>query len=157
MSAPTYLTPDGAKKLSDELKQLLNVERAKVVQEVSDAAAMGDRSENAEYIYGKKRLREIDRRIRFVMKRLENAVVVTQEERRLDIVAFGARVRVRDEDGKESAYQIVGPDEADPTARRISFHAPLGKALMKRKVGDFVTVARPAGEMEIEILAIEYS
>ncbi|MDX2053195.1 MAG: transcription elongation factor GreB [Polyangiaceae bacterium] len=154
---PTYLTPDGAKTLSAELKQLLYVDRAKVVQEVSDAAAMGDRSENAEYIYGKKRLREIDRRIRFITKRLENAVVVNQEERRTDIVAFGAKVRVRDENGKESSYQIVGPDEANPTERRISFHAPLGKALMKKKVGEFVTVMRPVGEIELEILAIEYS
>lgn len=156
MAGPTYLTPDGAKKLTAELKQLLNVERTRVVQEVSDAAAQGDRSENAEYIYGKKRLREIDHRIRFITKRLESAVVVGQEERRADIVAFGARVRIVDENGKESAYQIVGPDEADPGQFRISFLAPLGKALMKRKIGDKVVVTRPAGEIELEILAIDY-
>jgi transcription elongation factor GreB len=152
----TYLTPDGAKKLADELKHLLTVERPKVVQEVTDAALQGDRSENAEYIYGKKRLREIDRRIRFLSKRLDSAVVVKNEDVRADFVAFGALVEVVDENGKRSAYRLVGPDESDPAKGFISFKSPLGQALLKRKVGDVVTVRRPAGDIDVEILSIRY-
>jgi transcription elongation factor GreB len=153
---PTYLTPAGAKKLQEELAALLHVERPRVVQEVSDAAAQGDRSENAEYIYGKKRLREIDRRIRFLTKRLDSAVVVKSEEARQDVVFFGATVRVQDEDGKEKSYRIVGPDEVNPSEGRISFQSPLGRALLKKKVGDVVVVQRPAGEIELEIRHISY-
>jgi transcription elongation factor GreB len=153
---PNYLTPEGAKKLQAELNQLLNVQRAKVVHEVAEAAAQGDRSENAEYIYGKKKLREIDRRIRFITKRLDAAVVVKQETAAHGEVRFGATVDVEDENGKKSSYLIVGPDEASPSDGRISFQSPLGRALMKRKVGDVVSVVRPAGEIEIEIKAIRY-
>ena len=153
---PNYLTPEGAKKLAAELNQLASVERPRVVQEVADAAAQGDRSENAEYTYGKKKLREIDRRIRFLGKRLDDAVVVKQEEGAHLEVRFGARVRVVDENEKQSAYLIVGPDEANPSEGRISFQSPLGKALMKRKVGDVVTVTRPAGDLDLEVVAIEY-
>jgi transcription elongation factor GreB len=153
---PSYLTPEGAKKLATELSRLLNVDRVKVVQEVADAAAQGDRSENAEYIYGKKKLREIDRRIRFITKRLDSAVVVKQETAAHSEVRFGATVEVEDENGKKSRYLIVGPDEAAPSEGRISFQSPLGRALMKRKVGDVVSVQRPAGEIEIEIKAISY-
>jgi transcription elongation factor GreB len=153
---PTYLTKEGAKKLAEELSALASVERPRVVQEVSDAAAQGDRSENAEYIYGKKRLREIDRRIRFLSKRLDSAVVVEQDESEHSDVRFGATVEVVDENEKRSVYSIVGPDEADPSAGRISFQSPLGRALMKRRVGDVVTVQRPAGEIDIEIVAIRY-
>jgi transcription elongation factor GreB len=152
---PNYLTPEGAKKLQAELNRLLNVDRAKVVHEVAEAAAQGDRSENAEYIYGKKKLREIDRRIRFITKRLDAAVVVKQEAAH-DEVRFGATVDVADENGKKSSYLIVGPDEASPSDGRISFQSPLGRALMKRRVGDVVSVVRPAGEIEIEIKAIRY-
>jgi transcription elongation factor GreB len=153
---PNYLTPEGAKKLQTELNQLLNVDRAKIVQEVAEAAAQGDRSENAEYIYGKKKLREIDRRIRFLTKRLDAAVVVKQEADSHDEVRFAATVDVEDENGKKSSYLIVGPDEASPSDGRISFQSPLGRALMKRRVGDVVSVVRPAGEIEIEIKAIRY-
>jgi transcription elongation factor GreB len=154
---PHYLTPEGAKKYADELKQLLNVERPKVVAEVQEAAAQGDRSENAEYIYGKKRLREIDRRIRFLTKRLESAEVVPVERaERPDEVRFGATVEVVDENGKRSRYLIVGPDEADPGSGRISFQSPLGKSLMKRRVGDVISVHRPLGEIEVEILTVAY-
>lgn len=153
---PNYLTPEGAKKLADELQRLTTAERPRVVQEVSDAAAQGDRSENAEYIYGKKRLREIDRRIRFITKRLDGAVVVRTSEVSSDVVRFGALVMLIDEHGKQSRYQIVGPDEADPAKGRISFQSPLGQSLMKRKVGDTVVVRRPAGEIEVEIRSIEY-
>jgi len=152
----TYLTPEGAKKLQEELRNLLHVERPKVVQEVSDAAAQGDRSENAEYIYGKKRLREIDRRIRFLTKKLESAVVVKRDEAAGKSVFFGATVEVEDEDGERKRYRIVGPDEVDPAAGSISFKSPLGTALMKRKVGDVVVVRRPAGEVELQICKIEY-
>lgn len=155
---PHYLTPDGAKRYADELKQLLNIERPKIVTEVADAAAQGDRSENAEYIYGKKKLREIDRRVRFLTKRLESAVVVRSEEAAAVAgeVRFGASVEVVDENGKRSRYRIVGPDEADPSSGRISFESPLGRGLLKRKVGDVVVVRRPVGEIEVEILTIAY-
>jgi len=153
---PNYLTPEGAKKLADELRLLTTTERPRVVQEVSDAAALGDRSENAEYIYGKRRLREIDRRIRFITKRLDGAVVVRASEVQTDVVRFGALVTLVDEDGNEKRYRIVGPDETDPSAGRISFRSPLGHSLMKRKVGDTVSVRRPAGEIEVEIRSIEY-
>ena len=152
-----YLTPEGAKKLAAELNQLASVERPRVVQEVADAAAQGDRSENAEYTYGKKRLREIDRRIRFLGKRLDDAVVVKQEENAHAEVRFGALVELIDlETEKRSKYSIVGPDEANPSEGRISFQSPLGKALMKKKVGDVCTVQRPAGDADLEILSIEY-
>lgn len=153
---PNYLTPEGAKKLADELRLLATTERPRVVLEVSDAAAQGDRSENAEYIYGKRRLREIDRRIRYITKRLDGAVVVRASEVQTDVVRFGALVTLLDEDGNEKRYRIVGPDEADPSAGRISFQSPLGHSLMKRKVGDTVSVRRPAGEIEVEIRSIDY-
>lgn len=154
---PNYLTPAGAKELAAELTRLVSVERPRVVTEVADAAAQGDRSENAEYIYGKKRLREIDRRIRFITKRLDGAVVVRQEEANgRDDVRFGALVEVVDENGKVSTYRIVGPDEADPSAGRVSFQSPLGRSLMKRRVGDTVTVQRPAGEIDLEVRSIRY-
>jgi transcription elongation factor GreB len=156
LSKSNYLTPDGAAKLHEELKGLVTSERPKVVSEVADAAAQGDRSENAEYIYGKKRLREIDRRIRFLEKRLENAVVVRPGENAADEVRFGATVEIADEDGNKKSYTVVGPDEASPGAGSVSYQSPLGKALMRRKVGDVVTVVRPAGPMEYEILSIHY-
>lgn len=156
MADQNYLTPEGAKKLQDELRQLASVERPKVVSEVADAAAQGDRSENAEYIYGKKRLREIDRRIRFLSKRLEAAVIVRRGDISSNEVRFGATVEVRDEEGQTRRYTLVGPDESDPGAGKLSFQSPMGKALMKKKVGEFALVRRPAGEVELEILAIEY-
>jgi transcription elongation factor GreB len=153
---PNYLTPEGAKKLAAELNQLASVERPRIVLEVQEAAAQGDRSENAEYTYGKKRMREIDRRIRFLTKRLDGAVIVKQEEGAHLEVRFGARVQVVDENEKKSSYLIVGPDEANPSEGRISFQSPLGKALMKRKVGDVVTVQRPLGDIDLEVVTIEY-
>ena len=152
---PTYLTRRGAKQIVDELNQLLQKERPKVVREVAEAAAQGDRSENAEYIYGKKRLREIDRRVHYLQKRLDTAEVV-DEARDTDKVFFGAVVEVEQEDGSQRRYQLVGPDEANPAEGRISFQAPLGRALMGRAVGDVVTVRRPAGDVELEILSVRY-
>lgn len=154
MAEPNYLTPEGAKKLQTELAELVRTERPKVVAEVAEAAAQGDRSENAEYIYGKKRLREIDRRIRFLEKRLASAVVVAGERAELDQVRFGARVTVVDEEGVERSYVIVGPDESDPEAGYLSFQSPVGRALMKKRVGDVVVVKRPIGDLELEITAI---
>jgi len=156
MSTPNYLTPAGAKQLADELQRLVSVERPKVVREVAEAAAQGDRSENAEYIYGKKRLREIDRRVRFITKRLDAAVVVRAEELGGDVVRFGALVEVRDEDGQSRTYSLVGPDESDPSRGKLSYQSPMGQALMKRRVGDVVTVKRPAGELELEIVSLKY-
>ncbi|NRA31940.1 MAG: transcription elongation factor GreB [Polyangiaceae bacterium] len=153
----TYLTPDGAKALAAELKSLLEVERPRVVSEVTEAAAHGDRSENAEYKYGKKRLREIDHRIRAVTKRLDSAVIVAPDpDRREDVVYFGATVFVTDENGVDAQYHLVGPDEADPSIGKISFQSPIGCSLMKKAVGDVVVVKRPAGELELEITAVEY-
>ena len=156
LDVPNYLTPEGARKLAEELQKLASVERPRVVSEVSDAAAQGDRSENAEYIYGKKRLREIDRRIRFLTKRLDGAVVVKSGEVAQGDVRFGALVEVVDENGVAKRYRIVGPDEADPSTAKISYQSPLGRSLMKRKVGDSVVVERPAGAIELEIVAITY-
>jgi transcription elongation factor GreB len=123
---------------------------------VADAAAQGDRSENAEYIYGKRRLREIDRRVRFLTKRLESAEVVRPGTVGGDRVRFGARVTVEDENGKRSTYCLVGPDESNPGRGLLSFQAPLGRALLNKAVGDTVTVQRPVGDIEVEILAIEW-
>jgi len=153
---PNYLTPVGAKKLASELDQLMRVERPRVVKEVAEAAAQGDRSENAEYIYGKKRLREIDRRVRFLTKRLESAVVVKPGSVGGERVRFGAIVTVQDENEKRSRYHLVGPDESDPSQGRLSFQSPLGRALLNKTVGDVVTVQRPVGDIEVEILAVEW-
>lgn len=153
---PNYLTPKGAKKLQEELRHLASVERPKVVTEVADAAAQGDRSENAEYIYGKKRLREIDRRIHFLTKRLESAVIVDPSQMDHDQVRFGATVVVQDEEGNEKTYILVGSDESDPARGALSYVSPVGRALMKRRVGDTVTVRRPVGEVELEIIKVSY-
>lgn len=152
-----YITPAGATKLQAELVRLVKVERPKTVEDVSTAAAHGDRSENAEYKYGKLRLRDIDRRIRFLEKRLDAVVVVDPSAQDSDAVFFGATVDVEDEDGARKTYQLVGEDESEPKVGRISWKSPLGRALLKRKVGDFTVVKRPAGDLELEILAIRYT
>ncbi len=155
--ARTYITRAGAERLHKELLQLLNVERPKVTAEVSAAAAQGDRSENAEYIYGKKRLREIDRRIRFLQKRLDHVtVVVPSEQKDRSKVYFGATVTLEDEDGNRSTYQIVGPDETDTKGGKISVDSPIGKALLGKRRGDEVTVMRPRGEIELVVVDIQY-
>jgi transcription elongation factor GreB len=154
--APNYITPAGVARLSTELQNLVKVERPKTVDEVATAAAHGDRSENAEYKYGKLRLKDIDRRIRFLGKRLDKAVVVDPAQQKGDSVLFGATVDVEDEHGERKRYTLVGEDESDPKLGRISWKSPLGRALLKRKVGDFTTVKRPAGDLELEILAVSY-
>jgi len=152
-----YISPAGAKKLTEELNRLTREERPKTVEEVATAAAHGDRSENAEYKYGKLRLKEIDRRIRFLTKRLDDAVIVDPAARgQSDQVFFGATVDVEDEEGAKKTYQLVGADETVPDEGRISWKSPLGRALLKKRVGDFVVVRRPAGEIELEILAVHY-
>lgn len=160
MSSPNYMTPDGAEKLRSELKQLLNVDRPEVVKVVSWAASNGDRSENGDYIYGKKRLREIDRRIRFLTKRLESIQVVDPKEqaaKNVDRILFGATVTLQMEDGRKPKYQIVGIDEADAKAGKISWISPLAKVLLNKKVGDVVELKLPNGEsQEIEILELRY-
>ncbi len=156
MPDPNYITPEGARRLSEELVRLRTIERPRTVQEVADAAAQGDRSENAEYIYGKKRLREIDRRLNFLAKRLDNAVVVDPKAQKGDKVFFGATVEVEDEDGVRSTYVIVGEDETDSAKGRISWRSPVGRALLGKKAGEVVVVRRPAGETEIEIVAVRY-
>ena len=149
-----YLTPEGFDRLRTELLTLLNEERPKVVQAVNVAAAMGDRSENAEYIYGKRRLREIDRRIQFLQKRLDNIEVIDPANVATEKVAFGTWVCVQSEDDSRSWYQLVGEDEIDPTRGRITFSSPLGRAMLGKRVGDTFLVRRPAGEAEMEIVAI---
>jgi transcription elongation factor GreB len=134
--------------------QLLNIERPKVVEAVNVAAAMGDRSENAEYIYGKRRLREIDRRIHFLTGRLEHHEVIDPTKVSTDKVSFGVWVSVRDGEGVVSHYQIVGPDEIDPALGRITFSSPLGRALLGKSVGDVIETSRPAGNKEYEIVAL---
>ena len=141
-----YITPAGVKRLVAELQQLLHVERPKTVDEVAVAAAHGDRSENAEYKYGKLRLKEIDRRIRFLQKRIDKAHVVDPAEQSGEVVFFGATVEIEDEDGGRRSYQLVGEDESEPKEGRISCRSPIGRALLKRKAGDWVTIRRPAGD-----------
>jgi len=150
-----YITSAGAKKLQAELARLLNTDRAKVVRDVAEAAAQGDRSENAEYIYGKRKLREIDRRIHFLRKRLELVEVVaprTSEKR----IFFGASVEIEDEDGKRTTYRIVGEDEIDLALGHVSWRSPIGRALLKRQEGDSVMLKRPSGDVELVVVAVRY-
>lgn len=156
MSPPNYITPAGARRLTEELDRLLHRERPKTVDEVATAAAHGDRSDNAEYKYGKARLREIDRRIRFLQRRLDMAEVVDPAAQRGDAVFFGAVVDVVDDEGERHSYQLVGEDESDPAEGRLSWRSPVGRSLLGKRVGDVVTVRRPSGELELELAAIRY-
>src|SRR5437667_7975773 len=151
-----YMTPQGHRQLREELRTLLRVERPRVVDVVSWAAGNGDRSENGDYIYGKRRLREIDRRIRFLSKRLDCAVVVDNAGKTHERVYFGATVTVADESGVKRTVSIVGVDELDPTHGRVSWISPIATALLKARVGDVVTMQTPRGAEELEILAIRY-
>lgn len=161
-NAPTgagnYVTPSGYARLQAEFTQLLKVDRPAVVSVVSWAAGNGDRSENGDYIYGKKRLREIDRRMRFLGKRIDTAIVVDPAARTetLDQVFFGATVTVADESGEKATYSIVGIDEADPSCGRISWVSPLARALLKAELGATVRFQVPGGWRELEIVTIAY-
>jgi transcription elongation factor GreB len=155
-----YITPEGAKRLRDELNALWHVERPQVTAAVAAAAAQGDRSENAEYTYGKKRLHEIDRRVRFLRKRLDGMTVVDtgSEAARRDgkRVYFGAWIQLERDDGEQRWYRLVGPDEFDMAAEYISMDSPLGKSLLGKRLDDELSVALPAGEQSFTVIAIRY-
>jgi transcription elongation factor GreB len=151
-----YITPTGLKKLEDELDWFLRVERPKICGVVSWAASLGDRSENADYIYGKKRLREIDSRIRFLTKQIDGAEVIDPEKIRSDTIQFGATVKVSDENGQYRTFSIVGVNETDSTKNFISWKSPIGKALIGKKNGDEVLVLTPKGEIEYTIIDVRY-
>ena len=150
-----YITPAGYARLEAELRRLVERERPEVVKTVAWAASLGDRSENADYLYGKRRLREIDRRVRFLIRRLESAEVVRSAGRESDQVFFGATVRLKAASG-EKTVTIVGVDEVDPAGGRVSWVSPIARALLKAREGDTVTLRSPAGEEPLEILEVTY-
>jgi transcription elongation factor GreB len=152
-----WITAEGLKKLRDELEYLWKVERPRVTSEVSAAAALGDRSENAEYIYGKRRLREIDKRLEFLSKRLDNLRPFSPPASEPERVTFGAWVTLEDEDGGTLHYQLVGAEEFDVSLGKISVASPVGKALLGKEEGDDVTVERPRGRAIFNIVAISYT
>lgn len=151
-----HISPEGHKRIVDEYQWLLHTERPRITAEVSYAASLGDRSENSEYIYGKQRLREIDRRLRFLQKRIEGFVVVDPSAFTGPKVLFGATVTIEDEDGETQTWTILGEDEVDTTRRRISHQSPLGRALLGRQVGDPVGFDTPRGRREVTILDVSY-
>src|SRR5512139_3137739 len=151
-----YITPEGARRLNQELDELWRVERPRVTQAVSEAAAQGDRSENAEYTYGKRRLREIDRRVRFLRKRLEGMTIVDRPPSDLKRVFFGAWVTLESETGESMRYRIVGPDEFDREPGFISMDSPVARALLKKSRDDEVEVKRPDGVAHYVITEITY-
>ncbi len=156
-TASNYITPEGFEALRAELEHLWKVERPRVTEQVSAAAALGDRSENAEYIYGKKRLREIDRRVRFLSKRIDELTVVQPDPAaQAGKVFFGAWVRLEDEDGEEALYRVVGPDEFDPKRGWISMDSPVGRALLGRVVDEAFDVVRPKGTASYTVIEIRY-
>lgn len=152
-----YITPVGHQRLKNELFQLVNKERPEIVQVVNWAASNGDRSENGDYLYGKRRLREIDRRIRFLTKRLENAQVIDPETReKTDQVFFGATVTLLRGNGKEQIIKIVGTDEIDASTHKISWISPLAKCLLKAREGDEVILKTATQDELITILSVNY-
>ena len=155
-SGSKYVTPEGARQLRAELDQLWRVERPAVTQAVAEAAAQGDRSENAEYTYGKRRLREIDRRVRFLRGRLDGMVIVSQPPRDRSRIFFGAWVSIVDQTGARRRHRIVGPDEFGQATGYISMDSPLGRALLGKRVGDEFEIDLPAGAATVKIEAIEY-
>jgi transcription elongation factor GreB len=155
-STPNYITPEGAKRLQVELGDLRSHQRPKIVQEVADAAAQGDRSENAEYIYGKRKLREIDRRMHWLTRRLESATVIEPRTDGMTAVFFGAFVEVEDEQGARACYRIVGEDEIDLAKGHVSWRSPIGRSLLKKKPGDTVVLRRPSGETELTVVSVRY-
>lgn len=151
-SEKNYITPLGLEKLKSEYHQLFHVERPKLVETIAWAASNGDRSENADYIYGKRRLREIDKRLGYLSHRLEKAFVVDPKSLSSSTVVFGATLCISNEDGKVFKYQIVGEDEADAINGKISWKSPMASALLGKKIGDEVLVRKPSGE---EFFSIE--
>jgi transcription elongation factor GreB len=155
-SGSKYATPEGARRLRAELDELWRVERPAVTKAVAEAAAMGDRSENAEYIYGKRRLREIDRRVRHLRERLDGLKIVSQPPADRHRVFFGAWVTIAEPDGATRRHRIVGPDEFDREQGYVSMDSPLGQALLGRRLGDELEVRLPGGALAVSITAIEY-
>jgi transcription elongation factor GreB len=151
-----YITPAGYRRLNEEIDRLWKAERPKLVETIAWAASNGDRSENGDYIYGKRKLREIDRRIRFLSKRIDSAVVVDNAGKKHERVYFGATVTFADESGGERTVSIVGVDELDPGRGRVSWISPIATALLKASVGDVVTLRTPRGTEELEIVSIRY-
>ncbi|OSQ39763.1 transcription elongation factor GreB [Thalassospira mesophila] len=157
MDKPIYITPQGLATLRAELDRLWKKDRPETVAIVSWAAGNGDRSENGDYIYGKKRLREIDRRVRYLRKRIEDAVIVRSEDQPdHSRIFFGAEVTYVNARDEEKTIRIVGEDEAESLKGKISWVSPVARALMKRQVGDVITLRTPAGEDELEVLKIHY-
>jgi transcription elongation factor GreB len=152
----SYITPEGFRRLQQEADRLWRVERPRVTREVSDAAALGDRSENAEYIYGKRRLREIDGRLRFLAKRMDELTVVSTPPAQRERVFFGAWVEIEEEGGERRELRLVGADESDPALGLLSVESPLGRALLGKRAGDELVVRRPRGVMRCEVIAIRY-
>lgn len=152
-----YITPEGLAVLRAELHQLWKIERPQVTAVVHEAAKNGDRSENGDYIYGKRRLAEIDRRVRFLTKRLDQLEVVEQIPADQQRIFFGASVTVEDEEGEMLTYRIVGPDEFDLSKNKLSMDSPLARALLGKRVGDDIVFQSPAGERELYIEAVSYS
>ncbi len=157
MAKADYITKEGYLALERELKFLWKEERPKVTQAVSDAAALGDRSENAEYIYGKRRLREIDRRVRFLTKRLDALTIVEPSPMQEGKVFFGAWIKLENEDGDQQIYRIVGADEFDPKKNYISINSPVARALIGHKEGDEISVITPNGKAFYDIIDISYT
>ena len=155
-SNKNYITPRGYRRLRREQDYLIRVERPKIVEEVAYAASLGDRSENAEYIYGKKRLRAIDRRLGFLDRRIRIAEVVDPAQDRGDVVYFGATVMVEYADGRERTFDLVGVDEIEPDRDRISWRSPMGRALMRKREGDEVQVSVGEEVVELEIVEVIY-
>ena len=151
-----YITDEGEKILKEELHQLWKVERPQVTQSVSEAAALGDRSENAEYIYGKKRLREIDRRVRYLSKRLEEVTVVSAPPDDQSKIYFGAYVTLEEDNGNETRYRLVGPDEIDPRKGYISIDSPLGAQLLGKSINAELLIDLPTGARKYFVINIEY-
>lgn len=157
MGRPNYITTRGLARITRELEWLRKVERPKITAEVRYAASLGDRSENAEYIYRKKQLREMDRRIRYLQKRLPGLKVVDLPPGSTDQVFFGAWVTLQDDQGTDRVYRIVGADEFDPKHNWISVDSPMARALLKRRVDDEVAVDTPSGRVELLVMAIQYT
>jgi transcription elongation factor GreB len=151
---PRYITPEGFRRLAAEHQRIWTVERPRIVAEVEAAAALGDRSENAEYIYGKRKLRELDRRLRFLSERMDALTVVDPKPHPGGRAFFGAWVTIEGEEGEERSYRLVGPNELDVANGLISVDAPLGRALLGKQEGDTVTVTRPAGAVELTVVAV---
>ena len=151
-----YITPAGYQQLSEEYDRLRRKERPEIVDVIAWAASNGDRSENGDYIYGKKRLREIDKRLRFLQRQMDKAQIVDPANIDSDEVYFGATVEIEDDSGQTQCYAIVGTDETDPEQGKISWRSPLAKALFRSKAGDLVTYVTPKGERDVEVLSVAY-